>query len=160
MLLRQLEYFVAVVECNSFTEAAERCFISQSEISQQISALEKELGVQLIKRENLKFSLTAAGEYFYKSGRAILSDVNAMKNETVRIGSDDELHLNLGYLAGYDGFELPETIMEFSKIYPEVIVTVLKVRTKICITPSEAGRRILRLATNAARFPMNTKILY
>ena len=59
-MLKQIKYFLAVAECNSFTEAAERCFISQSAISQQISALEENLGVQLIKREKRKFSLTAA----------------------------------------------------------------------------------------------------
>lgn len=59
-MLKQIKYFLAVAECNSFTEVAERCFISQSAISQQISALEENLGVQLIKREKRKFSLTAA----------------------------------------------------------------------------------------------------
>ena len=48
MLFRQMKYFAAVVECSSFTEAAERCYISQSAISQQIRSLEKELGVELI----------------------------------------------------------------------------------------------------------------
>ena len=57
MLLRQIKYFVTVVECNSFTQAAEKCFISQSAISQQIGALEKVNGVVLgtfsqIEREN------------------------------------------------------------------------------------------------------------
>lgn len=126
MLLRQIKYFITIVDCNSFTEAAEKCFISQSAISQQINALEAELGIQLIKRENRRFSLTSAGEYFYNSGKAILNDVEEMKKETIRIGSDNELRLNIGYLASYDGEELPETIMEFSKIYPEVIVTVFK----------------------------------
>ena len=46
-----MKYFTAVVECGSFTEAAEQCYISQSAISQQIRALEKELGVELIHRE-------------------------------------------------------------------------------------------------------------
>lgn len=45
MLLKQMKYFISVVECNSFTEAAEQCYISQSAISQQIKALEQELGV-------------------------------------------------------------------------------------------------------------------
>lgn len=126
MLLRQIKYFVTIVDCNSFTEAAEKCFISQSAISQQICALETKLGVQLIKRENRKFTLTPAGEYFYKSGKAVLHDVDGICKETVRIGSNNELHLKLGYLAGYDGAELSETIMEFSKSYPEVIVTVFK----------------------------------
>ncbi|HJA45670.1 MAG TPA: LysR family transcriptional regulator, partial [Candidatus Phascolarctobacterium stercoravium] len=43
MLLRQIKYFVTVVDTGSFTEAAEECFISQSAISQQILSLEKEL---------------------------------------------------------------------------------------------------------------------
>ena len=40
MLLKQMKYFVMVVDCNSFTEAAQQCFISQSAISQQIKLLE------------------------------------------------------------------------------------------------------------------------
>lgn len=48
MLLRQMQYFAAVVETNSFTEAAERCYISQSAMSQQIRSLEHELGVKLL----------------------------------------------------------------------------------------------------------------
>ena len=52
MLLRQMKYFAAVVECGSFTEAAEQCYISQSAISQQIRTLEKELGVELLHRGN------------------------------------------------------------------------------------------------------------
>lgn len=126
MLLRQIKYFVAIVETNSFTEAAEQCFISQSAISQQISALEEELGVKLTKRDGRKFTVTPAGEFFYKRGKAILRDIENIKSETTRIGSDDELHLNIGYLASYDGTELSEAITEFSKIYPEVIVTVFK----------------------------------
>ncbi len=62
-MLKQIKYFLAVIDCNSFTEAAEQCFISQSAISQQISALESDLGVKLINREIRKFSLTPAGEY-------------------------------------------------------------------------------------------------
>ena len=50
MLLRQLDYFVKVVENNSFTKAAAQAYISQSAISQQIQALEKDLGVDLMVR--------------------------------------------------------------------------------------------------------------
>lgn len=64
MLFRQMKYFIAVVERGSFTEAAEQCYISQSAVSQQIRALEKELGVELLHRENRRFTLTPAGEYF------------------------------------------------------------------------------------------------
>ena len=63
-MIRQMKYFQAVVHNNSFSKAAEECHISQSAISQQIQALERELGFHLLKRKNRKFILTSAGEYF------------------------------------------------------------------------------------------------
>ena len=65
-MLRQIQYFHSVVENNSFSLAAEECNISQSAISQQIKALENELGFKLLERNNRKFTLTPAGEHFYK----------------------------------------------------------------------------------------------
>lgn len=126
MLLRQIEYFVSIIDCNSFTEAAEQCSVSQSAISQQIGALESELGVKLIKRDGRKFTITAAGEYFYKRGKTLLRDAEKLKNETIRIGTDEETILNVGYLSNYDGAELPLTLMDFSKTYPEVTVNIFK----------------------------------
>ncbi len=51
-MLKQIKYFQAVVRCGSFTRAAEECYISRSAISQQIQALEQELGIQLLARGN------------------------------------------------------------------------------------------------------------
>lgn len=125
MLLRQMKYFVSVVECNSFTEAAEQCYISQSAISQQIQSLEKDLGVQLIHRENRKFSLTAAGEYFYGRSKGIIEDIENLRRETIRIGLDDELRLRIGYLRSYSGQELHQAVAEFSQLYPEVSISIV-----------------------------------
>lgn len=125
-MLKQLRYFVTVVDCGSFTEAAEKCFISQSAISQQISALESSLGVALIKRGNRKFSVTPAGEYLYRNGKGLLERAEALRRETMRIGQDEELPLRIGYLPGYEGKELQETIYEFTELYPEVLLSVMK----------------------------------
>lgn len=125
-MLKQVKYFLAVAGCGSFTEAAEQCFISQSAISQQISALEEDLGVQLIKREKRKISLTAAGEYLYQNGSALLEKAEELRRETRRIGQDSELRLRIGYLLGYEGKELQETIYQFAEDYPEVVLSVAK----------------------------------
>ena len=61
MELRQLKYFSAVAKQLSFTKAAATLFVSQSAISQQISALESELGIQLLVRDKHAVSLTQAG---------------------------------------------------------------------------------------------------
>lgn len=95
MILRQMQYFIAVVECNSFTEAAEQCYISQSAISQQIQALEKDLGVELLHRENRRFSLTPAGEYLYRHSKELINEVKYIRCETIRIGQNEELCLKI-----------------------------------------------------------------
>lgn len=125
LLFRQMRYFTAVVDCNSFTEAAEQCYISQSAISQQIRALENELGVELIHRENRKFSLTAAGEYFYNQSKGILEEVETMRKDTIRLGQDQELQLRIGYLRCYSGQELYQAVAEFSRLYPEVSISIV-----------------------------------
>lgn len=57
-MLKQLKYFQSVVRFNSFSAAAEENYISQSAISQQVQALERELGFPLLQRRNRTFTLT------------------------------------------------------------------------------------------------------
>ena len=125
MLFRQMKYFAAVADCGSFTKAADQCYISQSAISQQIQALEKDLGVELIKRENRRFSLTPAGEYFYEQCKGILDDVESIRRETIRIGRDGEQQLRIGYLRCYSGQELHQAVAEFSQLYPDVFISIV-----------------------------------
>ena len=115
MLLKQMKYFITVVDLHSFTEAAEQCFISQSAISQQIKALEKELGVRLFERSKRQFSLTAAGEYFYRHGKVLLDEIEDFKEETIRRGEDQELNLTIGYPKNFSTNELLETIQAYKE---------------------------------------------
>lgn len=124
-MLKQIKYFQAVVRCNSFTEAAEECYISQSAISQQIQALENELGVKLLCREKRKFSLTPAGEHFYKKSLILTADFDKLCQETVRIACGDETKLRIGYLKCYGGQEFYHAVAEFSAKYPDVSIDII-----------------------------------
>lgn len=124
MLLRQIQFFVSVVDENSFTEAAEKNYVSQSAVSQALNSLEKDLGVKLIERKNRKFKLTTAGEYFYRKCKLLLSNLESIKKETIRLGSDEETKLHVGYINLYAGPELSEAVAEFSALYPEVSISV------------------------------------
>lgn len=124
-MIKQIKYFQAVVRCRSFTEAAEECFISQSAISQQIQALEHELGVKLLNRGKRKVSLTPAGEYFYQKSIVLTADFERICHETVRIANKDRAELRIGYLKCYSGQEFRLAVAEFSEKYPDVSVQII-----------------------------------
>ena len=88
-MLKQIQYFQAIARCGSFSEAAEACFISQSAISQQLQALERELGVQLVDRSKRRIALTPAGKYFYERSLAWTAELERLCRETVRIYQKD-----------------------------------------------------------------------
>lgn len=125
MLLRQIDYLQAVVECGNFYLAAEKCHVSQSAISQQIKKLEDELGVKLLDRHNRTFSLTAAGEHFYRKSLVIRNDIEQLLRETKRLASDESFMLHLGCYKGYNGSEFSKAIACFSEKYPKIDVQVV-----------------------------------
>ena len=120
MLLKEIEYFQAVVEEKNFYKASEKCHISQSAISQQIKKLEIELGVKLLDRHNRTFSLTKEGELFYEKSLNITNDLNNLINEI----KNKHNTLNLGYYDGYHGNEFENAIKIFSQKNPNVVVNV------------------------------------
>ena len=123
-MLNQLKYFQAVVRCGSFTEAAEECHISQSAISQQIKVLEQELGVQLLERMNRRFTLTAAGEHFYKKSLILVADYDRLVQETVRMAQKGHAELRIGYLKDYGGQAIQIAVARFSEKYPDVVIHI------------------------------------
>lgn len=68
MTLRQIEYFVAVAECGSFSRAAQKLNMSQPGLSQQVQQLERELGARLIERLPRTAVLTDAGQAYLPEG--------------------------------------------------------------------------------------------
>lgn len=122
MLLKQLEYFISVVEHNSFTQAAYEHYVSQSAISQQIKSLEASLGVPLMIREKRSFHLTPAGEYLYRNGKQLMTRVKNLQDETVRVGKNERKYLRIGYLNRYSGIALQQALMRTTKRYRDLDV--------------------------------------
>lgn len=123
-MLRQIQYFHSVVENNSFSLAAEECNISQSAISQQIKALENELGFKLLERNNRKFTLTPAGEYFYKKTLILVSDYRKIVSDSYNIATNKNNTLNIGYLKDYSTNELQNTVTVIMQKYPKLSLDI------------------------------------
>lgn len=124
-LLRQIRYFQSVVRNNSFSEAAEECHISQSAISQQVKALEAELGFALLERKNRKFVLTPGGRHFYQKSLVLVADYEQLCRESARLARGEQTLLKIGCLRGYAGEELPQALEEFAADSPTVSVRLV-----------------------------------
>lgn len=123
-MLKQIRYFQSVVRLGSFTEAAEEHFISQSAISQQIKALEEELGVMLLERKKRSFKLTEAGELFYKKSLVLVADYDNIVRELQNVSGRSREQLRIGLLKGYSGNEFRSAVSEFTAKFPNVTVDV------------------------------------
>lgn len=124
MNIRNLEYFIKVVDTNSFTKAAEELFISQSAISQQIKALEDELGFPLMIRNRKGFELTQAGKYLYIEGKNIIANIKEIENHATYISKNNNKELKIGHVVNYGYQELKKALRIFSAKYPEIKISI------------------------------------
>ena len=125
MDLRHLRYFIAVAEEEHITRAAERLGMQQPPLSQQIKAMERELGVQLFRRKARGVELTEAGRALLEDARAILSHLHRALETTRRTGRGEQGRLCVGIAptAPFHPF-VPRVIRAFREAFPLVSLTL------------------------------------
>lgn len=119
-MLNGIRYFQSVVRNKSFTKAAEECYLSQSAISQQIQSLENEIGVKLLDRKHRAFSLTKAGDYFYRQSLDITRNLDSLLEETRKIGNRASYSLRIGVMKTLDPHYLILALRDFNQKYPKI----------------------------------------
>lgn len=121
MELRHLRYFIAVAEELHFGRAAERLGISQLPLSQQIQALEEEIGARLFERTNRRVELTDAGRLFLDESRQVLAQVDkaVLLARRAHLGELGELKIGFTSSAPFTS-TIPSSIHAFRKAYPDV----------------------------------------
>jgi len=121
MDLRHLRYFICVAEEMHFGRAAQRLGISQPPLSQQIRALEDELGVRLFDRTSRRVRLTDAGRLFEPEARRTLQQAERAV-QTARLAHRGEIgHLGLGFTASAPFVpSMADALYRFRVTFPEV----------------------------------------
>jgi DNA-binding transcriptional LysR family regulator len=123
MELRHLRYFIAVAEEGHFTRAAERLGMQQPPLSQQIRALEQELGFALLRRHPKGAALTAAGDVFLQEARAILDNVAGAVARGARASTGATGRLAVGFTSSAAAHPLIPAIMRrYREHWPEVVL--------------------------------------
>ncbi len=120
MTNKQYEIFLLLSDNLSFTKTAEELFMSQSSVSREILALEKELGFSLFKRTLKSVELTSEGYEFKKSMaplmNSIQTEISLIKNKSFHSG----LKLRMGFFHIASLKKIPQAIGDFYKKYPSV----------------------------------------
>jgi DNA-binding transcriptional LysR family regulator len=127
MELRHLRYFIAVAEEGSVTRAAARLGIQQPPLSQQLKALERELGLELLRRHPRGVEPTAAGAALLVEARALIAHLEAAAERTRRIARGLEGALTLGLATSAASHRAaPEILATFRERHPAVDVAYLE----------------------------------
>lgn len=139
MELRHLKYFVAVVEEQSFTKAAEKLFIAQPPLSRQIQNLENELEIQLFERGSRPLKTTAAGLFFYQHAVKLLSNAEEIKSMTKRMGAVDRV-ITMGFVGSLLYGLLPRIVYLYRQQHPHLKVKLVEMNTMEQIQALKEGR--------------------
>ncbi|MEV7238889.1 LysR substrate-binding domain-containing protein [Streptomyces sp. NPDC051020] len=120
MQFQQLMYFVAVAETRHFTRAAEEVHVSQPSLSQQIRALENELGAELFSRARGNITLTDAGEALLPLARRILADADTARHEVQELAQLRRGRVRLGATPSLCTGLLPDVLRTFHDQHPGI----------------------------------------
>jgi LysR family transcriptional regulator, salicylic acid-responsive activator of bsdBCD len=120
MDIKQLKYFMAIVEEGQISRAAKRLHIAQPPLSLQLKMLEQNLGVQLIERNTKSMRLTKAGHALYQRAEQIIGLVNATTSEIKEFNEGLRGTLAIGSPPGLGHLYMPPRIHAFHVKYPEV----------------------------------------
>ncbi|MFQ5732584.1 MAG: selenium metabolism-associated LysR family transcriptional regulator [Planctomycetaceae bacterium] len=155
MELRHLKSFAAAAERLSFTRAAEVLELTQAAVSQQIAALEKELGTELFERRGRGVSLTAAGRRLYEYARQIL---DLIEEASRRVGEGEGRvsgDLRVATSSVPAEWLVPELLAAFRGRYPEVHESLAVSDSSVATAAVEAGEADVGFV---GEFPRSSKL--
>jgi DNA-binding transcriptional LysR family regulator len=138
MELRQLQYAVQIAIERNFSRAAEKLHLAQPSLSQQLSKLEKELGVLLFQRNTNSVEMTYAGSVFVEKAQKMLDMAEQLKQEMEDISLTKRGRLVVGSLPITGSHVLPRVLPAFQRNYPSIEIVLLEDTTtnleKLAIT--------------------------
>jgi LysR family transcriptional regulator, cyn operon transcriptional activator len=124
MELRHLRYFKVVAEMQHFHRAAQKLFITQPALSNQIKQLEEELNTKLFVRVGRNVKLSESGELVLSAARRILNEAELLKETVSDIESGQSGSLKLGVLQSINALYLRKLVVEFDREHPNISLQI------------------------------------
>lgn len=150
MNLTQLRSLIAIAEAGSFTAAAEMVGVTQSGMSQALSALEETLGVKLLVRQRHGVELTAFGERALDHARAAFAHLESIRQEAAAAAGEESGSIRIAAFPSVFATVLPPLLRRFRQLHPGIDVIALETDDREVEVWLEAGSVDLGVVLNPA----------
>ena len=137
--LRQIEYLVALADCGQFSEAAQRCAVSQPALSKQVREVEALLGVTLFERARPRAILTAAGEEVVARARDILARSRELVDAAESFQGIRLPMVRLGVIPTVAPYGLPGLLVTLRRRFPDAVFAIRELQTEHLLHALRAG---------------------
>jgi LysR family transcriptional regulator, nitrogen assimilation regulatory protein len=124
MDLRQLRYFVGIVQAGSLSRAADQMHVAQSALSHHLASLETELARQLVTRSPKGILLTEAGAVLYRHAEAILRDVEFAKRDAASVLDVPSGRVSIRFPAAWAAIVGYELFTRIRAAYPQILLHI------------------------------------
>lgn len=122
MDLRQLRYFIGIVQAGSLSRAADRLHVAQSAISHHLASLEAELDRPLVTRGPKGVLLTEAGHVLYRHAEAILRHIERAKQDAAGVHNVPSGRVSLGFPTAWAAIVGYELLLRLKSAYPRILL--------------------------------------
>lgn len=124
MEIRQLRYLLTIAAEQNFTRAAEKLYVSQPALTQQMQKLEEEVGDLLIDRSQRQIRLTPAGEILSQTAQRILYELAEVRVALDELAGLQRGEIRVGVVQTVNAYLIPEVVAEFKNTYPGIQIQV------------------------------------
>jgi DNA-binding transcriptional LysR family regulator len=126
MELRHLRYFTAIVQWKGYREASRHLYVTQPSISQAVTDLENELGINLFSREGRAAKLTAEGQIFYEEALKTLAQAERSITAAQRAARGEIGRLGIGFMGFTACPFLPDLISKYKRRHSGVALRLIE----------------------------------
>jgi DNA-binding transcriptional LysR family regulator len=140
MDLRQLRYFVGIVQAGSLSRAADQLHVAQSAISHHLASLESEVGRQLVTRGPKGILLTETGGVLYRHAEAILRHVEFAKQDALNVLNVPSGRVSIGFPVALASILATELFVRIRTAYPQILLHLVDGNSAVLRERLDNGR--------------------
>jgi len=125
MDLTALTLLVEIIDSGNLSQAARKLRMTRANVSYHLGQLEKDVGVQLVRRTTRRVEPTEVGRRLYEHGRRVQSEMQAARETVATFGQGLQGRVGLSVPSGFGELVMSEWLIEFKRLFPGIVLDVL-----------------------------------